>query len=151
MNKSNNKGFTLVELLVTLGIAGIVITLIFNFLIINLKTFNQSSDEIALQEESQRIMNKIIEIGMESTKVKIDKQNGVEKIIFINKEEEKSYEEKFTLSENVLKYNGEQIGKNIKYITITPVSNEKGIKIKIGLEKNKAKLDLENQFLLRNK
>lgn len=52
-----NKGFTMIELLVSLGVASIVFALIFSFFITNYKSFKTISTESELQFQSQYILN----------------------------------------------------------------------------------------------
>lgn len=156
MNKLDKKGFTLVELLVTLGIVGIVIILIFNLFTINLKSFNRSSDNIELQEEGQKLMNKIVSVAMESKDMHIYNKNEVQvnsgdisikKVIFSKDESNHTFE----LSQDIVKYNNLEITNDIKDIIITPIDNKRSIKVRILLEKNKKELIIENQVLFRNK
>ncbi len=64
--KLNNKGFTLVELLVVLALSGLIITSVFSFFITNIKSFNRADDQIELQQQGQLIMGFIEPIIMES-------------------------------------------------------------------------------------
>ena len=66
---NNNKGFSLVELLVVLGIAAIVISAIGTFLIMNLKSFHLSSDESQLQSQGQKAMNQLMSSLIEAKKI----------------------------------------------------------------------------------
>lgn len=54
----NNKGFTLVEVLVVLVIMGMVTTMIFNLLFFGFDVFNMTSDEYALQSNVRLAMQK---------------------------------------------------------------------------------------------
>lgn len=65
----NNKGFSLVELLVVLAIAAIVLTAISTFMIMNLKSFNLSRDEGELQSQGQRAMNQLMTSLIEAEKL----------------------------------------------------------------------------------
>lgn len=49
MMKKTHKGFTLVELIVTIAILGIVLVAVFNFFIFNLNTFGKGEDLSAVQ------------------------------------------------------------------------------------------------------
>lgn len=63
----NEKGVTLVELLVTLGIMGIVLSAIFTFFLFNYRSFIRSEDQVEAQYQAQIAMNELIEnvIGAE--------------------------------------------------------------------------------------
>ena len=55
----NNKGFTLVELLVATAIIAIVITAITGFMVVGSRTFASTSAEVNLQHESQLAFNQL--------------------------------------------------------------------------------------------
>lgn len=63
------RGFTLVELLVTLGLAGIVITVVMSFFISNLKNYETINTESELQYQSQYIINYLTNKILESKKI----------------------------------------------------------------------------------
>jgi prepilin-type N-terminal cleavage/methylation domain-containing protein len=52
-----NKGFSLVELLVSLGISSIIIGLIFSFFIINFKGYKSVRNDFEMQFQAQYILN----------------------------------------------------------------------------------------------
>lgn len=58
-NKLNNKGFSLVELLIAVAIAGIVAGSVFGFMTVGARTFGQSSSDVHLQNEAQLAFNQI--------------------------------------------------------------------------------------------
>lgn len=53
----NNKGFTLIELIVVLGLAGIVISVVMSFFIANYKSYETINTESEVQYQSQYIIN----------------------------------------------------------------------------------------------
>lgn len=55
----NNKGFTLVEVLVAVGILGIALVAITGFMVVGAKTFTSTSSEVNLQYESQLAFNQL--------------------------------------------------------------------------------------------
>lgn len=60
------KGFTLVEMVITLALLGIVITAISSFFLSNYRTLNNVSKELDFQREGEKAINLIIEKAMES-------------------------------------------------------------------------------------
>jgi prepilin-type N-terminal cleavage/methylation domain-containing protein len=57
----NNKGFTLVELLVCVVIFGIVLAAAFGFMLASAKTYNKVNDRLEIQNQSQAALNLIEE------------------------------------------------------------------------------------------
>lgn len=55
----DNRGFTLIELMVVLGLAGIVISVVMSFLIANYKSYQVINTESEVQYQSQYIINYI--------------------------------------------------------------------------------------------
>lgn len=63
----NNKGFTLVELLVATAIIGIVITAITGFMVVGSRTFASTSTEVNLQYESQLAFNQLQDLIIDTS------------------------------------------------------------------------------------
>ena len=55
----DQKGFTLVELLLAVGIAALAAAAIFGFMVVGAKSFNSTSSDINVQYESQLVFNKM--------------------------------------------------------------------------------------------
>lgn len=60
----NRRGFTLMELVVAIGIIGVVLTAISSFLISNMKAFNYADDQIQAQYQAQAAVNSFIDKAM---------------------------------------------------------------------------------------
>jgi len=60
------KGFTLIEMLITLALLGIVMAAISSFFLSNYRTLNNVSKELDFQREGEKAINLIIEKAMES-------------------------------------------------------------------------------------
>lgn len=59
--KGNCKGVTLVELILTIGIIGIVMAAIFSFLIFNVKAYYRADAQIQAQQQTYSAMNVFVE------------------------------------------------------------------------------------------
>lgn len=79
-SKLNNKGLTLVELMIAMAIASIVIGSITYFMAASTKSYRKANDEITLQLEAQTILNQLNELIIEAYNVKM---NDSEKILSI--------------------------------------------------------------------
>ena len=74
--KSNNKGFSLLEVLIAVAITGIVATLLATFISTGTRYFRKQSNSIDLQNMLQETSNKITDSLMEATSVRIKEQEG---------------------------------------------------------------------------
>ena len=63
---NNNRGFTTIELILAILIAGIVMGAVGSFLTFNLRSFNTTTDIIDIQYEGQLVMNQLVEVLRES-------------------------------------------------------------------------------------
>lgn len=72
-----NKGFTMVELLVALGISSIVIGLIFSFFISNYKGYESVKNDLELQFQAQYILNFMVDKIVNSNSLSLVKQDNV--------------------------------------------------------------------------
>ena len=59
--KTNNKGFTLAELLVSVAIFGVVLAAAFGFMLTSAKSYNKVNDRLEIQTQSQMALNLIEE------------------------------------------------------------------------------------------
>ncbi len=65
----NNKGFSLIELLVALAISSIIIVLLGSLLLNSMKSYNKQSVGADLQNESQVVVNQMVDSIMEATAI----------------------------------------------------------------------------------
>jgi prepilin-type N-terminal cleavage/methylation domain-containing protein len=70
MKSENNKGFTLVELMISMAISAILIGSLAIFMNVSSKSYKAASEEISLQMEAQTILNQLENMIMESCNVK---------------------------------------------------------------------------------
>lgn len=62
----NNKGFTLIELIVALAISSLILIAVGTFLVFNLRSFNATNDIINIQYEGQLALNQLADIAKAS-------------------------------------------------------------------------------------
>lgn len=67
----NKKGFTLVELMISMAIFSMVMGTIYSFFLTNYKFLNRVSLETEIQTEAEKAIEKITNIAMESSDVEI--------------------------------------------------------------------------------
>ena len=79
--KLNNKGFSLVELLVAMAVGGIVLVVIGSFVTSGTRFFNKQSNSIDLQNELQVSSNRITDSLMEATSLVIKQDYAADKKI----------------------------------------------------------------------
>lgn len=172
----NSKGFTIVELLVSLGIMGIVFAAIFSFFLFNYKNFIREDENAEIQYQLQMAMNNIIENviyseGVYNEPKKIDgKEYEIEKIIFqredsgvteyyiIEYETKKLYYVATKSDDPENEDATNEFADYIDYLKITPIDGVpdgtydtcKGIEIEIKGVKGNSKLTLKNRVYFRN-
>lgn len=70
-NRLNNKGMTLLELIISMAIAVIVVVMIVSFMNGAFRVFQKTSDEVNLQMEAQTAVNQLSDITMEAKEIQI--------------------------------------------------------------------------------
>ena len=98
---SDNKGLTLIELLVTLTVLGFIIFAVYTFYLSGLKSFNRSIDHMEYQQSAHISLNKIIYELRYASEVEIRNHNN-EMIYFRANYKGKSTLFRFRLSGNQL-------------------------------------------------
>ncbi len=73
----NNKGTTLVELIIAMAVAAIVLSMIMYFVFGASKSFQRTSDEVNLQLEAQTTINQINNIILEAKSMEVYPSDGV--------------------------------------------------------------------------
>lgn len=89
--KKNNKGFSLMEVLVTLAIVGVVATLIAGIITQGSRFFRKEQNTIDLQNELQECSNKISDVLMGASSVEISNV-GTTMTIHVHNEKTSVYE-----------------------------------------------------------
>lgn len=168
----NKKGFTLIELIVVLAIAGIVITAVGSFLISNMKTFNVGDDQIECQHQAQLVADKIVEAAMESKGISMVKNSsglsigssysppadpeyiGEIDFTYDNKPDVKFG---FSKTSGKVSYNGNAIAGYITQLIVEPMPSGQsytdcsGIRITVVSTKNQSHIQVNNEVYFRNK
>lgn len=65
-NQKNNKGFSMVELLIAFGIMGVIVTTVGYMMTTSSKTYSSLSTEAQLQAEAQLVANAVSELAIDS-------------------------------------------------------------------------------------
>ncbi|MCR5608365.1 MAG: prepilin-type N-terminal cleavage/methylation domain-containing protein [Lachnospiraceae bacterium] len=66
----NNKGFTLIEVLVALGISSIIMSAIVTFIVVGSRSYKMTEQEVNMQTESQTAINLVGNVLLEANDVK---------------------------------------------------------------------------------
>ncbi|WP_459195416.1 PilW family protein [Wukongibacter baidiensis] len=163
----NNRGFTMVELVVVMAIMGIVFITISSFLINNIKTFNRAEDQVEAQHNIQIAMNEIVDNIMEARgivePIKTYSGGSVKEIIFeINESSYLQYDfdnGSKTLSRgkgvNKASITTSEYAKHIEEFDVTKILDDQntviGVEITITTELNDSDITLNrNQVYFRN-
>lgn len=176
---NNKKGFTLIEILVALGLSTMIISLVISFFIVNLKSYKSINDESELQFQAQYILNFMTDKIMESENISLLRKDdlttyslsyirpaGVELIsnkISFKYGELSSENYVFHIVNNNIRYGrGDkdikptvELGSYIKYMYISllkesSLSNAKILKIRLVLEKDKESYEADQVAYMRN-
>lgn len=159
------KGFTLVELLVTLGLAGIIISTVMSFFIANIKNYKAINTSAELQYQSQYIINYMTNKFLEANN-----------IISVNSNVDESGKKDisditFKLESDVLKFqvdasdkiifvdknsNSIELGNNVLSLCMTPIPDGKftdanGLEIELILKDGKQEYKANQTVFMRNR
>ena len=154
----NNRGFTLIEVIITAGIASIVMAAVLFYLVNNLHYNNMAQDEVYIQDQVRAAMKGMTKLVMEKKTVDIIKGSPDT----LDNPDEATFNSGisgqivFSLdSSGNLQYNDGSVKSLANNITVFKVekdaANDKLITIRIKAEKGKAGFELVDQIYLRNK
>lgn len=163
--KKTKKGFTLLELIIALGIFTIVMAVVFPFFLSNYKTINNTSIKSELQSEAENIMSYISKSFMEGSS--IENINCIENdyVDYVKIKLDNNNYYFFRVDKNKLIYGWNEagtekervIGENVSKLQITPFPQEKnnlasvrGADIEILLENKDISYKLQDHIFLRN-
>lgn len=158
----NKKGFTLVELLITLGLAGIVVSVVMSFFITNIKSYETISTESELQYQSQYIINFMTNKILEANNVKsvngdsdMSGETLINNIIFEHGTEEFNFEVNDRKLNYIIGLDVSEIGKYIESLIIEPIPEGKfkeanGLKIELILKEGRREYSAKQTVYMRN-
>ncbi len=143
---NNKKGFTLIELIVVLGLTTIVIAVVMSFFIANYKSYNRLNTESELQYQSQYIINFMTDKILEATEY-----NETEKI-FIRNSKELTFR---VVGGRLMFKDGDEpeitIGDSIAEFNISePPGSTKEVLITLKLAKDKQEVEAVQTIYMRN-
>lgn len=67
--RKNNKGMTLIELIISMAISAIILSMIIMIISSASKSFRRTNDEVNLQLEAQTTINQLSNLAMEASKI----------------------------------------------------------------------------------
>jgi len=163
----NKKGITLIELIIAIGLIGVLLMIVFSVFIFSTKVYNMSHSNIEIQEQAQMIQNFIennlyLSSGIESIIDKDGKKIDPNKFEEVDIKEVRFnvdgqmnsiyhiYNKKKIFIKKNLNYNGYEFGDYIENINIKNIDNGSGAKISLKLQKNKQSINTSFLVYFRN-
>lgn len=164
INLRKRKGITLVELIITLGLIGVITGLVFSFFFSNKKTLNNVEIKTDLQYEAKIIMNEISKYAMEAKKAEYSAEDTTLRFIAVD-----GSSTVFTVNGGTSSESGEKVIFTGNEITVGNGSSsdatlsinfkelslhgerDKSININLTLEKDGIEYSVADSFLFRNR
>lgn len=171
--RNKQKGFTLAELLVSLGLLGVIAPIVMSFFITSLKNYESINNRLELQFQAQYILDFMSDKILESRYIELARENIVSLLKKTN--EQNITKISFRYGDNVnqcynfeinkgkIKYGNarsnaiptDELGIYVKNLTATPINGEQfedtnAIIIKITLEKGSQIYEAEQMMYMRN-
>ena len=122
----NNKGMTLIELIVALGMAGAVLLLAGTLLLFGNRNFSRQTDKIDIQSRARYSMDYLTREIRKASDVKVNEEGN---IIIVDSS---GIESEIKIEDNSLYKNSQKIATGIESLTISQDENE--IKITIDIK-----------------
>lgn len=165
MDKGKRKnGITLIELIITLGLIGVITALVFSFFFSNKRTLDKVEVKADLQYEAKEVMNKISKYAMEAIEAKYQQGDSTLRfatvedgdIVFTVKGGESNFNEQgrvIITGKEILFGDGSGddkiLSENLKNITVYG-DKKKNITVELVLEKKDISYSVKDSFLFRN-
>lgn len=157
-------GITLIELIISLGLLGVITLVVFSFFFSNKKTLDNVEIKSDLQYEAKEVMNKISKYAMEATKA--DFRAGELTLVFTMVDDSEvvftvkggnsveSNEKVIITGKELMFGNGSPsdatICTSLKSLTLYG-DKDKSINVNLELEKNGISYSVSDSFLFRNR
>lgn len=159
IKNSQNTGFTLLELIVSISIMTLVVGSIAYFMAYSSRNYRNTNEEINLQMESQTILNQLNDLIIEAYNVKYSNneltvyQKDVKYIITFDRED-KELNFKKIIAGGAVTGNSQVFGRYVKTFSVVDTGaddSNKTIKISFELEHNKNSYTVDDSIItLRN-
>ncbi len=168
----HQKGFTLVELLVALGLVGIIISVVMSFFITNIKSYEAINIDSELQYQSQYIINfmtnkileskKIVSINRVNSNLSNTTETGISYISFqYGTDDTICHNFEINSNKEILYKDGavgvtadKVFGNHVEELKITPISSSfehtKSIEIYLKLQNGSKSYEAKQKVLMRN-
>lgn len=163
----NKKGITLIELIISIGLIGVLLMIIFSVFIFSTKVYNISHSNVEIQEQAQMIQNFIennlyLSSGIESIIDKNGKKLNANEFDEVDIKEIRFdldgqicsiyhiYNKNKVLFRKNLDYNGYEFGDYIENISIKNIDDGSGAKISLKLQKNNQVINTSFLVYFRN-
>ncbi|OPJ55620.1 PilW family protein [Alkalithermobacter paradoxus] len=163
----DTKGFLMIELIISLSLIGVIMLLVFNITIFNIKAFTKTEASVEIQQQAQFLkefiedkvyrstrIDSIINLSGNRVNVNTFKSGEIREIrlylvdgvvgIYIDKNSKKMF------YRTDIRYNGYEIGNYINKMEIEKLQNGRGIKFNLEIQKKKETFDLEFIAYFRN-
>ncbi|WP_102274398.1 prepilin-type N-terminal cleavage/methylation domain-containing protein [Cytobacillus massiliigabonensis] len=143
----NEKGVTLLELLVVVLVMGIILVPISNLVIISLKTEKEVSIKNDVQREARLIMEYVTEKmrDYDITWYPLNNDSGSKKLIDGSNKDVLIEYEKHEGNKGIIKKDGIVLSENIKEFTVS--ENENPVKVKLIIEKSGFEFELKSEII----
>lgn len=160
----NKKGITLIELVITLGLIGIITGLVFFFFNSNKRAFDRVEIQSDLQYEAKEVMNKFSKYAMEAKSVTYSETSNSIVFSLIPSAEDGTDTVEFIIEggtatlidSNTIEYignkilmNSTEICTNLKSITLSG-DKSRNVQIDLTLEYKGISYSVKDNFLFRN-
>lgn len=143
--KKNNKGFSLVELIIAFAILGIVSGILVSIMISSSNMYRGVSSELSLQMQSQLVTSQLKEYIIDCNDMLFFYDDT---LTVRNSDAEHVFE--WHADDKTITYNGDLLATNVGAFSVSPVFDGRGVEILLRLEKNEDTYVAPQTVMLRN-